>query len=72
MTNVMTSTFILSTFRSFQVTYHLAIHMVFTFHSLSDMQDISHINDDFGYRHKLLMDRVLSQGYKINRRRDSF
>ena len=28
--------------------------------------------DDFGYRHKLLVDRVLSQGYKVNRLRLSF
>ena len=28
--------------------------------------------DDFGYRHKLLVDRLLSQGYKVNRLRNSF
>ena len=28
--------------------------------------------DDFTYRHKLLVDRLLSQGYKINRLRNSF
>ena len=28
--------------------------------------------DDFGYRHKLLVDRLLSQGYKVNRQRNSF
>ena len=27
--------------------------------------------DDFGYRHKLLVDRLLSQGYKVARLRDS-
>ena len=27
---------------------------------------------DFGYRHKLLVDRLLSQGYKVNRLRNSF
>ena len=35
--------FTLSTFRSCQVTYRLALHMVFTFRSLSDMQDAAHI-----------------------------
>ena len=28
--------------------------------------------DDFGYRHKLLVDRLLSQGYKVNCLRNSF
>ena len=28
--------------------------------------------EDFGYRHKLLVDRVLSQGYKTNCLRNSF
>ena len=28
--------------------------------------------DDFGYHHKLLVDRLLSQGYKVNRLRNSF
>ena len=28
--------------------------------------------DDFGYPHKLLVDRLLSQGYKVNRLRNSF
>ena len=28
--------------------------------------------DDFGYRHKLLVDTLLSQGYKVNRLRTSF
>ena len=28
--------------------------------------------DDFGYRHKLLVDRLLSQGYEVNRLRNSF
>ena len=28
--------------------------------------------DYFGYRHKLLVDRLLSQGYKVNRPRNSF
>ena len=27
---------------------------------------------DFGYRHKLLVDRLLSHGYKVNRLRNSF
>ena len=35
--------FHIATFHSCQVTYHLALHMVFTFHSLSDMQDAAHI-----------------------------
>ena len=43
MTNMMPSTFTLSTFHSCQVTYHLALHMVFTFRSLSDMQDAVHV-----------------------------
>ena len=29
-------------------------------------------HDNFGYRHKLLVDRPLSQGYKVNRLRNSF
>ena len=41
--NVMISTFTLSTFHSCQVTYRLALHMVFTIHSLSDMQDAAHV-----------------------------
>ena len=28
--------------------------------------------DDFGYRHKLLVDRLLSQGYEMKRLRNSF
>ena len=28
--------------------------------------------DDFGYRHKLLVDRLLSQGYEVKRLRNSF
>ena len=28
--------------------------------------------DDFGYYHKLLVDRLLSQSYKVNRLRNSF
>ena len=28
--------------------------------------------DDFAYRHKLLVDRLLSQGYKVNRLRNYF
>ena len=28
--------------------------------------------DDFGYHHKLLVDRLLCQGYKVNRLRNSF
>ena len=28
--------------------------------------------DDFGYRHKLLFDRLLSQGYEVKRLRNSF
>ena len=28
--------------------------------------------DDFGYRHKLSVDRLLSQGYKVKRLRNSF
>ena len=28
--------------------------------------------DDFGYRHKLLADRLLSQGYEVKRLRNSF
>ena len=29
-------------------------------------------NDDFGYRHKLLVDRLLSQGYEVKYLRNSF
>ena len=29
-------------------------------------------HDDFGYRHKLLVDRLLSQGYEMKRLRNSF
>ena len=29
-------------------------------------------HDDFGYRHKLLVDRLLSQGYEVKRLRNSF
>ena len=29
-------------------------------------------HDDFGYRHKLPVDRLLSQRYKVNRPRNSF
>ena len=28
--------------------------------------------DEFGYRHKLLVDRLLSQGYEVKRLRNSF
>ena len=28
--------------------------------------------DDFGYRHELLVDRLLFQGYKVKRLRNSF
>ena len=28
--------------------------------------------DDFGYRHKLLVDRLLSQGYEVKHLRNSF
>ena len=40
---VMISTFTLSTFHSFQVTYNLALYMVFTSRRLSDRQDAAHI-----------------------------
>ena len=40
---MMISTFILSTFHSFQVTCHLALHIVFTFPSLSDVPNSEHI-----------------------------
>ena len=42
-TNVIISTYPLSTFHSCQITYHLALYMMFTFCSLSDMQDAAHI-----------------------------
>ena len=29
-------------------------------------------HDDFGYRHKLLVDRLLSQGYEVKCLRNSF
>ena len=64
MTNVMISTFTLSTFHSCQVTDHLTPRIEFTLHNLLDVQDAAHINhmyDDLGYRHKLLVDRLLSQ-----------
>ena len=53
------------------IMYHLSFQMVFTFHSLSDMQDAAHIIMD-GYHHKLLVDRLFSQGYKANLLRNSF
>ena len=40
--------------------------MVFTCYSLSDMRDAAHVKTTFRYRHKLLVDRLLSQGYKVN------
>ena len=43
MTSVMILVFTLSPFHSSQVTYHLALDMVFTFRSLSDMQDAADI-----------------------------
>ena len=43
MTNVMISIFTLATFHSCQMTYHLALYMLFTFCSLSDMQDAAHV-----------------------------
>ena len=47
--------------------------MVFTFHSLLDMQDAAcTYYDDFGYRHNLPVDRLLSQGSEVNRLRNSF
>ena len=39
----MISTFTLLTFRSCQLTYHLAPFMAQTFYSVSDMQDSAHI-----------------------------
>ena len=70
-TNVMISIFILSTFHSCQVTYHLVLHVASTFRSLSDAKDAAHY-DDFEYRHKLLVDRLLPQGYKVNQLRNCF
>ena len=35
------------------------------------MQGAAHIMIDFGYRHKLLVDRLLSQGYKVKCLRNS-
>ena len=43
MTNMMISSLTLSTFHSCQATYQQAHHMVFTFRSLSDMQDATYI-----------------------------
>ena len=63
MTSVMVSTFTLSTFHSCQVMHHMTLHVVSTFHSLSDMQDT---------HNQLLVDRVLSQDYKVSRMRSSF
>ena len=37
------SSFHIANSHSFQVMYHLAFSMVFTFHSLSDMQDATYI-----------------------------
>ena len=36
------------------------------------MQGAAHIMDEFGYPHKLLVDRLLSQGYEVKRLRNSF
>ena len=41
--------------------------MVFTF-----IRCTRHIYDDFGYHRKLLVDRLLSWGYKVNQLRNSF
>ena len=41
--SVVISTLTSSTFHSCQVMHHLAIYMVFTFHSLSHLQDAAHI-----------------------------
>ena len=39
---------------------------MFSFHSLLDMQDATHIYDDFRNCPKLLEDRLTSQCYKIS------
>ena len=48
-------------FHTFPATYHLALLMVCTFHSSLDMHDAASHYDDFRYRHKCLVDRLLSQ-----------
>ena len=69
MTDVMISTFTLSAFHSCQVTYHLALHMVFTFHSLSDIQDATHF--------MMTLDIAINSQWtdsflRVNRLRNSF
>ena len=49
----------------------MALLMVCIFHSSLDMRDAVH-TDDFRYRHKCLVDRLLSQGYIALRLEKSF
>ena len=63
MTNVTTLISTLSIFHSWQVIYHLALLIVFTSHSSLDMQDAVH---------KMLVERLVSQGYCYEHLRNSF
>ena len=65
MTNMMTLIFTLSIFYSCQVVYHLALLMVFTPCSSLDMQDADHTV-------MYVVERLVSQGYRHERLRNSF
>ena len=70
MTNVMILISTLSIFHSFRAISHLALHTVLIFSSWQDARCCSYY-DDLGYRHKLLGDRLLSQGYEMKCLRNS-
>ena len=56
-----------------QVTYHLALFMVFTFLSLSGVQDaaLSYYHD-FGFYDKLPANKFVSPGYNVSQLRNYF
>ena len=73
MTNEMIFLSTLSTFHSFQAIFLLALLMVYILHSWSGMLGIGCSQySDFSARHKTLVERLLSQGYKSNRMSNTF
>ena len=59
-------------FHSFRAISHLALPIVFYISQLIRRARCCSYYNDFGYHHKLLVDRLLSQGYEEKRLRNSF
>ena len=72
MINVMILISTLLIFHSFQAISHLVLSCSVYISQLIRYARGCSYYDDFGYHHKLLVDRLLSQGYEVKRLRKSF